>query len=106
MAKLRSDNPVRIAKEAEQTEAAFVREIKTRCIELGADEHRIPAYLAEKINVCESSGRNYMKDPGKIQMGTMRMVVKNLSLDIETVLRFMGYSEKEIRSFAQKVVTQ
>lgn len=105
MAKLPPNHPARIAREAEQAETALVLEIKSRCLATGADEHRIPAYFADKINVCEASGRNYIKAPGKIQMNTMRRVVQKISPDIGVVLRFLGYSDKEIKQFAKEYIT-
>lgn len=102
MAQLRANHPARIAREAETAETAFVLEIKSRCLASGANEHRIPAYFAEKIDVSEQSGRNYIKTPGKIQMDTMRRVVQKISPDIGVVLRFLGYSDKEINKFAKE----
>ncbi len=104
MAKLMPNHPARIAQEAAQAEAALVVEIQKRCLDSGADARRIPAYLAEKIDVCESSGRNYIKAPGKIQLDIMRRMVQKLSPDIGVVLRFLGYTEKEIRRFAKGVI--
>lgn len=103
MAQLRANHPARIAREAEQAERALVVEIKKRCLDTGADARRIPAYLAEKIGICEASSRNYFKAPGKIQMDTMRRVVQKISPDIGVVLRFLGYTDKEIKTFAKGV---
>lgn len=102
MARLTPNHPARIAKEAEQAERAMVVEIKKRCLDIGADEHQIPAHFAQKIGVCERSGRNYINSPGKIQLDTMRRVVQKISPDIGVVLRFLGYSDKEIKKFVKE----
>lgn len=110
MPKLRANHPARIAQEAEkakeaaaEAEAALTKNIQQRCWDLGADIHSIPAYFAEKISVTETTGRGYLKDPGKIQMGTMRRVVQKVSPDIGVVLRFLGYSDEQIQKFAKEV---
>lgn len=100
MAQLRANHPARIAREAEQAETAFVVEIKKRCLDTGADANRIPAYLAEKIDICDASSRNYFNAPGKITLDIMRRVVQKISPDIGIVLRFLGYSDKEIKKYA------
>lgn len=109
MAQLRANHPTRIAREAEkakiaadQAEAALIKDIQQRCWDLGADLNSIPHYFAEKIGVCEQTGRSYLKAPGKIQMDTMRRVVQKISPDIRVMLRFLGYSDKEINKFAKE----
>ena len=45
---------------------------------------------------------NYKRDPGKIKLKTMQRMVTALKLDPGVVLRFLGYSNRDIKNFAKE----
>ena len=64
------------------------------------------AKIGKAVDVTGACIGNYRKEPDKIQVRTMRKIVEVLKPNIPVLLRFLGYSEKEIRRFAQGYISQ
>lgn len=60
--------------------------------------------LAGAIGVSAACAGNYRREPEMMQIKTVQKLVEILKPDIATLLRFIGYSEKEIRRFALESV--
>lgn len=86
---------------AQVMENDFLREIGARSAWAGMSGCEA---LGKAISVSAQSVCNYRKDPGKIKMETMQKLVKVLKPDIGIVLRFLGYSNQEIKRFAKEVL--
>lgn len=73
--------------------------------ELAAQTARYGASTQEKlgkaIGVCPGTAGNYMRDPQKIQLATLRALVKTFHLDPGVMLKVLGYSTKDIRRLAK-----
>lgn len=82
----------------------FRKEVKSRCIWGGAEENSITKFFAKAAGVQLQSGYNYINDPGRIRVGTMQKIVKNLKPDIGVILRLLGYTNNEIKSYAKTVL--
>lgn len=103
MAKLRSDTILRDAADHKKAERDFAVDLKCRCMSGGADEQNIAAFYAKKLDLCETTARKYINNPSAIPTAVMQETVKLLSPDIWKMLKFLGYSDREIRTFAKDV---
>lgn len=83
-----------------KVEKAFWKSVKVRCAEQDIDTW---ADLGQQTGIPESTFQNYRANIGKVQINTMRKMVGLLKPDIQIVLLLLGYSEKDIRKFAQTV---
>lgn len=83
-----------------KVEKAFWKSVKIRCAEQDIDTW---ADLGQQTGIPESTFQNYRANIGKVQINTMRKMVGLLKPDIQIVLLLLGYSEKDIRKFAQTV---
>lgn len=106
MAKLREGSVVRELTDARKAEKDFIVDLKYRCMTIGADERNIAAFYAKKLDLCETTGRKYINNPGAIPTEVLQRTVKALSPDIGKVLKFLGYSDKEIKRFAKELTAQ
>lgn len=77
----------------------LLKEIGARCVWAGI---RTNEELGNAVGVTGASIGNYKRDPGKIQLKTMRSMVAALKLDPGVVLRFLGYSTQDIKKFAKE----
>lgn len=76
----------------------FVREVRARTGYFNMKQYD----LAEAIGICQGSVSNYLRDPERIGIKELRSLVKVLKLSPETVLRFLGYSTKEINTWKER----
>lgn len=81
-----------------KVEKAFWKSVKVRCAEQDIDTW---ADLGQQTGIPESTFQNYRANIGKVQINTMRKMVGLLKPDIQIVLLLLGYTEKDIRKFAQ-----
>lgn len=102
MPKLKEGSLVREIADARKAEQDFVLDLKFRCMSNGANEQNIAAFYANKLNLCETTGRKYINNPSSIPTEVMQRTVKTLSPDIGKTLKFLGYSDREIKRFAKE----
>ena len=76
----------------------FLAELAAQCARKGFFTCR---ELGDAVDMSASSICGYRREPGKIRLDTMQSLVAVLKPDIAVVLRFLGYSEKDIRKFAE-----
>lgn len=79
----------------------FLKEIDSRCVWAG---FRTNEDLGSAVGVSNDTVRNYKKDPGRIRLDVLRKMVQKLKLDPGIVLRFIGYSNQDIRKFAKEII--
>lgn len=77
----------------------LLKEIGSRCVWAGFKTNE---ELGNALGVTGASIGNYKRDPGKIQLKTMQRMVTALKLDPGVVLRFLGYSNRDIKNFAKE----
>lgn len=82
----------------------FQREIQCRCIWAGSPADATTRHFAKVAGISEASGYNYIKDPSQIRVKALQKVVKTLRPDIGVVLRLLGYTNQDIKSYAKTVV--
>lgn len=84
--------------ESQYNERDFLAEIegKRRYNRLSNDE------FGKKIGLSGKTVCGYKKDPGKIQLETMQKMVKAIEPDIRVVLKYLGYTDKQIKNFAKE----
>lgn len=56
------------------------------------------------INCSKPTANKYQNYPTMIRMDTMQKIVKALKPDIGIMLRFLGYSDKEINAYAKELM--
>lgn len=78
----------------------FIQELRCRCIWAGTDNKPEAQRLAQVMGVSQACGYNYLKDPGRIPVSALQKLVKGLKPDPGRLLRFLGYSNQEIKAFA------
>lgn len=71
----------------------FRREVLSRLALLGLNQQA----LAEHLCVSESTISVMLHNPEKIQVERLRKMISFLGLEPESILRFTGYSQKEIK---------
>lgn len=103
MAQFKQGTLVRELSDARAAEENFIVDLKCRCIAEGASDSNIAAFFAKKAGLSENTGRKYLNNPGIIQTETLQRLVKALHPDIGAVLRFLGYSNKDIQAFAESL---
>lgn len=86
---------------AQVVEEDFWKEIDARCCWAGIPNGTA---LGKVMTVAPQTVSNYRREPGKIQLKTMQKLVKVLKPDIGVILRYLGYSNQEIRKFAKGVM--
>lgn len=77
----------------------LIAEINAQCARYGYKSQKA---LGTALGVCQATAGNYLKNPDCIQLGTLRAMIKLLHLDPVIVLRTLGYSNKEIKSFKDR----
>lgn len=58
--------------------------------------------FGKRIGVCQKSAWNYLDDPRKIQLGTLRTIVKEIRPNPGIVLKALGYSSQDIKKLARE----
>lgn len=85
--------------EGQYNERDFLREIEARSAWHGLSTNE---QLAKKLGTSGMTVGNYKKDPSKIRLETMQKMVKALDPDIRVVLKYLGYTDKQIKNFAKE----
>lgn len=97
MARFREGTLLREAADSAKALEDFQRELKTRRIWNGLETN---LEFGKAIDCCENTAGKYQETPLAIRMDIMQKIVKALKPDIRITLRFLGYSDKEIKKFA------
>ena len=71
----------------------FRRDVLSRLALLGIQQHD----LAEHLGVCDGTVSVMLRNPEKIQVERLRKMIAFLGLEPGCILRFAGYSQKEIK---------
>ena len=87
-------NPTETAKET------FIQEIRVRRAYLDMTQSE----LATAIGVVPSSMSKLISNPDKISVGRLRGIIKALNLEPLIVLKLLGYSQKDVIEFRQRVL--
>lgn len=82
-------------------EEDFVRELDARC---AWERLKTQEEIGKAIGVSGPSIGNYRNKPGKIKLETMQKIVKVLKFNPGIILRYLGYSQQEIRKFAKEIL--
>ena len=61
--------------------------------------YRSQKSFGSALGVCQATAGNYLKDPDRIPIGTLRAMVKLLRLDPLIVLKALGFSAADIKRF-------
>lgn len=99
MARHREGAVVYAAKDAQKAREDFWLELDHRCLDKGLEPGSVA--LSKFADVQAQTIRAYRQGKRAMQLDTMQMWVKELSPDIRVVLKYLGYSDKEIRAFAK-----
>jgi hypothetical protein len=88
----------RIRQKAEQyAEADFFRELEAR---KGWNDCQTNRAFSKVIGVCEKTVTNFERDPDSIRLGMFRSITKRLKPDPRIVLKFLGYSDQDIKKIS------
>lgn len=71
----------------------FRRDVLARLALMGIQQHD----LAEHLGVCDGTISVMLRNPEKIQVDRLRKMIAFLGLEPGCILRFTGYSQKEIK---------
>lgn len=103
MARHREGAVAYAAQDAQKAKDDFWLELDHRCLDKGLAPGS--ASLSQFVAVQPQTIRHYRKGKIAMQVDTLQMWVKSLSPDIRVVLKFLGYSDKEIKKFAKEVTS-
>lgn len=101
MAKFREGTILREASDTAKALDDFQREMKSKRIWKGLETSEEFSYAIDCSCPTASKYQNY---PTMIRMDTMQKIVKALKPDIGIMLRFLGYSDKEIKTYAKELM--
>lgn len=101
MARHREGAVVYAAQDAQKAKEDFWLELDHRLLDKGLPPGSTS--LSQFVAVQPQTIRSYRKGKIQMQVDSLQMWVKALSPDIRVVLRFLGYSDKDIRAFAREV---
>lgn len=82
------------SKEPEYAQNQFLRHVDAKAAWFGLSNAQ---KLGEKVDLTGPTVREYRKDPSKMRLMTLRKYISALQLSPFVVLRFLGYSQKDIR---------
>jgi len=71
----------------------FVKAVKTQLVMLNMEQKD----LAQMIGVCEATITQMLRHPEKTPVERLRKTIDVLSLEPETILRFCGFKEKDVK---------
>lgn len=86
-----------------KAEKEFWRDIDHQGLDLGLKSNNKIGNALDLSGACIGK---YREDPNKIPVKTMRKMVEVFKPSIPVLLKFLGYTEKEIRAFATGYITQ
>lgn len=101
MAKFREGTILREASATAKALDDFQREMKSKRIWAGLETTEKFSYAIDCSTPTTNKYQNY---PTIIRMDTMQKIVKVLKPDIGIMLRFLGYSDKEIEKYAKELM--
>lgn len=81
------------SKEPEYAKNHFLRHIESRAAWFGLSSAED---LGDRVGVTGTTVRQYRKAPEKMQLQTLQEYIRKLKLDPLVVLRFLGYTQKDI----------
>lgn len=79
----------------------FLLEIDVRCAYAGLKSNEDVGKL---LGITGRTVANHRENPGKMQVCVLQKMIKTLKLDPGVVLRFLGYSNQDIRKFAKEQI--
>lgn len=100
MAQHRKGAVVYAAQDAQKAKDDFWLELDHRCLDKGMTPG--PTALSRLTTVQPQSIRFYRVGKTAMPVDTLQAWVKALAPDIRVVLRFLGYSDKQIHDFAER----
>lgn len=77
----------------------FLEEINAQCWRYG---YKTQASLGEALGVSQVTAGKYLRDPGDMVFRTLRRLVRTLKPDPAVVLKALGYTATDIKSFKEK----
>lgn len=101
MARHREGAVVYAALDAQKAKDDFWRELDHRCLDKGLQPGAVA--LSEFTSIEAQAIRRYRAGKVVMQITTLQEWCKALKPSIVVVLRFLGYTDKEIRAFAKEV---
>lgn len=101
MAQHRKGAVVYAAQDAQKAKDDFWLELDHRLLDKGLPPGSMS--LSQFASAKDQTIRDYRKGKREMQVDTLRAFIKSLSPDIKAVLKFLGYSESDIKAFAKKV---
>lgn len=104
MARHAEGSLVYAAKDAQKAVDDFWLELDHKCLDKGLAPGAVA--ISQVSGVQAQTIRLYRRGKSKMQVPTLQALVKALSPDIRVILKYLGYSDKEIRKFAKDVVNQ
>lgn len=101
MSRHREGAVVYAAQDARKAREDFWLELDHRCLDKGLDPGA--AAISQFAGVQAQTIRLYRRNRNTMQVSTLSALVKGLAPDIGVVLRFLGYSDKDIKKYAKRV---
>lgn len=102
MAKFREGTILREASDTAKALDDFQREIKSKRIWRGYESTQ---KFAKAVDCTPPTVCKYQNYPTMIRMDVMQNIVKALKPDIGIMLRFLGYSDKDINAYVKELMT-
>lgn len=85
--------PKLLSKEPIYAEEQLLRHIEAQAAWYGLSNAEA---LGRKVSITGATVRNYRKSPEVMQLKSLQAYIKHLKLDPLIVLRYLGYSQKDI----------
>lgn len=99
MARHREGAVVYAAQDAQKAKDDFWRELDHRCLDKGLQPGAVA--LSEFANLEAQTIRRYRSGKVVMQVSTLQEWCKNLKPDIKVVLKYLGYTDREINKFVR-----
>lgn len=80
-------------------ERDFVAELNAQSARFGLKTNE---EIGKVLKVSAPTVGNYRNDPSKIKVETLQRAVKDLKLDMGVVVRYLGYTTKDIKKFIKE----
>lgn len=80
---------------AENARAAFQLEVKLQRVKLDMSQRELGA----AVGISAPLMSELLADPDKLSIARLRSIIRTLQMDPLTILRLLGFSDKELRSF-------